>query len=219
MIDEMKNSLAEEASFSSTRAHCVEFVTYQSVVERPANARWAQLERRMTRHAQRYHSIYFHATSCNSSASSTRRSLHAGMRRGLTLVEMMVSVTITLLVVFAIVQVFDIMGSTIAMGRATIEMAGQLRNVTNILQEDLDNLTCPVEPWIDPDAGVGYFEYIEGPLEVRLTATDPRPSVRQIKIHWQFLAIQVNSILPARRQRFTARTISRVLETSMISSR
>ena len=88
--------------------------------------------------------------------------IRAHRRSGLTLVEMMVSVTITLLVVFAIVQVFDIMGQTVAMGRATIEMAGQLRSVTNTLQRDLDNLTCPVEPWIDPDAGLGYFEYIEG---------------------------------------------------------
>ena len=76
---------------------------------------------------------------------------------------MLVSVVITLLVVFAIVQVFDLLGNSIAMGRATIEMAGQLRSVSNRLQQDLDNITCPVRPWLDPDAGLGYFEYIEGP--------------------------------------------------------
>lgn len=99
---------------------------------------------------------------------AARHATRRRSRRGLTLVEMMVSVTITLLVVFAIVQIFDIMGNTVAMGRATIEMAGQLRSVSNTLQQDLDNLTCPVEPWIDPDAGVGYFEYIEGPRLVNL---------------------------------------------------
>ena len=75
---------------------------------------------------------------------------------------MLVSVTITLLVVFAIVQVFDLLGETMAKGRATIEMAGNLRSVANRLQADLDNLTCPVQPWIDPAAGLGYFKYIEG---------------------------------------------------------
>lgn len=88
-----------------------------------------------------------------------------GMRRtrsGLTLIEMLISVTITLLLVFAIVQVFDLLGSTMTQARATIEMAGNLRNVANLLQRDLDNITCPVRPWLDPAAGLGYFEYIEG---------------------------------------------------------
>ncbi len=75
---------------------------------------------------------------------------------------MLVSVTITLLVVFAIVQVFDLLGETMAMGRATIEIAGQLRSATNRLQMDLDNLTCPVKPYLDPASGLGYFEYVEG---------------------------------------------------------
>lgn len=95
------------------------------------------------------------------------RRCHAGvrtrLRQGVTLVEMLVSVTITLLVVFAIVQVFDLLGDTMAMGRATIEMAGQLRSATNRMQMDLDNLTCPVRPYIDPASGLGYFEYVEGP--------------------------------------------------------
>jgi hypothetical protein len=83
-------------------------------------------------------------------------------RRGLTLVEMLVSVTLTLLIVFAIVQVFDLLGDAMAKGRATIEMAGNLRSVANRLQTDLDNITCPVQPWLDPAAGQGYFKYVEG---------------------------------------------------------
>ena len=37
-----------------------------------------------------------------------------------------------------------------------------MRGVANRLQADLDGLTCPVRPWIDPEAGLGYFEYFEG---------------------------------------------------------
>ncbi len=87
---------------------------------------------------------------------------YALARGGFTLVELMVSVTLTLLVVFAIVDVFDMMGKAMTKTRATIEMAGSLRSVANQLQADLDEITCDVRPWLDPDRGEGYFLYIEG---------------------------------------------------------
>ena len=82
-------------------------------------------------------------------------------RRAFTLVELLVSVTLTLLVVFAIVQIFDVLGSNMRLGRALIEMSGQMRTVTNRLQQDLDNVTCQVKPWNDPESGSGYFMFIE----------------------------------------------------------
>ena len=86
------------------------------------------------------------------------------IRRGVTLIEMLISVTLTLLIVFAVVQIFQFLGDTVAIGRATIEMSGQLRTVTNRLQQDLDNVTCAVKPWTDSEGGAGYFMYAEGPL-------------------------------------------------------
>lgn len=83
-------------------------------------------------------------------------------RSAFTLVELLVSVTLTLLVVFAIVQIFDVLGSNMRVGRALIEMSGQMRTVTNRLQQDLDNVTCQVKPWNDPESGSGYFMYVEG---------------------------------------------------------
>ena len=83
-------------------------------------------------------------------------------RKALTLIEMLVSVTLTLLVVFAIVQVFEFLGDSVSLGRATIEMAGQMRSAAHRLQLDLDNRTCPVKPWVDPGSGLGYFEIIDG---------------------------------------------------------
>jgi hypothetical protein len=83
-------------------------------------------------------------------------------RPGLTLIEILVSVVLTLLVVFSIVQAFDMLGDSITEGRATIELAGQLRNAYFQLQRDLDGLTCAVEPSVDPASGTGYFEYVEG---------------------------------------------------------
>ena len=84
------------------------------------------------------------------------------VRRGFTLVEMLVSLALTLLLVLAVVQAFDLLGNTIQEGRSKIELAGSMRNATDRLQRDLDAVTCRVEPWIDPDAAAGYFEIYEG---------------------------------------------------------
>ena len=87
---------------------------------------------------------------------------HRRPKTGFTLVELLVSVTLTLLVVFAIVQIFDTLGSNMRTGQALIEMSGQMRTVTNRLQQDLDNITCQVKPWNDPESGSGYFMILEG---------------------------------------------------------
>ena len=94
-------------------------------------------------------------------ASATRRrcSRHA---RGITLIEMLISVTLTLLIMFAVVRVFELMGSGLTQGRATIEMAGQLRSVAHRLQQDLDWITVSTRPWVSSESGMGYFEVIEG---------------------------------------------------------
>ena len=84
-------------------------------------------------------------------------------RRGLTLVEMLVSVTLTLLLVLAVVQIFQALGDTISSGRATIEISGQLRNVASNLQDHLDTVTSPMTPPVKAESGAGYFYYEEGP--------------------------------------------------------
>ena len=86
--------------------------------------------------------------------------------------ELLVSVTLTLLLVLAVVQAFDLLGNTIQEGRSKIDLAGSMRNATDRLQRDLDAVTCPVEPWIDPDAAAGYFEYYEGPRTDQLPLTN-----------------------------------------------
>lgn len=90
---------------------------------------------------------------------------------GITLVEMLISVTLTLVIMFAVVRVFELMGSGLTQGRATIEMAGQLRSVAHRMQQDLDWITVSALPWISSDSGMGYLEIIEGPGSDR----DPDP--------------------------------------------
>jgi len=81
----------------------------------------------------------------------------------MTVVEMLVSMVITLVVLFAIVQVFSSLGDSVNVSRATIEMSAQLRSMAHRLQQDLDGLTIRTLPWARYDSGPGYFEYTEGP--------------------------------------------------------
>ncbi len=92
-------------------------------------------------------------------------------RKGLTLVEMLIAMAIALLMMAAVVTVFANISASVTRRRATIEMNGQLRSVREILSRDLEGATCPAIPWQKPDAAVGYFELIEGPLN------DSMPSI------------------------------------------
>jgi type II secretory pathway pseudopilin PulG len=82
---------------------------------------------------------------------------------GLTLIEMLVSMTITLIMIFAIVGVFGRMGDGVNQARSLIEMAGQMRQANYLLQQDFDGLTVRTLPWARADSGPGYIEYLEGP--------------------------------------------------------
>lgn len=84
-------------------------------------------------------------------------------RQGLTLVEMLVAMAITLLIMAAVVTVFANITSSVTRRRATIEMSSALRNVRETLARDLAGATCPALPWQRPESNVGYLEIIEGP--------------------------------------------------------
>ena len=83
-------------------------------------------------------------------------------RPGLTLIEMLVSMVITMLMILALAQAFQIVSATISYNRSTIEMASQLRSTSLLLQRDLEGLTVPALPLANPSSAEGYFAYIEG---------------------------------------------------------
>ena len=92
-----------------------------------------------------------------------------GRRAAFTLVEMLVTMAVSIILVFALAQAYAVFGTILAEGRAAIELAGSMRSVAHQLQRDLDNVTVPVRPWTDEGGAQGYFEYIDGP------ATDKYP--------------------------------------------
>ena len=84
------------------------------------------------------------------------------LRAGFTLVEMLISVAITLVMMAAVVTMFANITNSVRNRRATIEMSGQLRHVRNMLQQDLAAATCPGLTWQRPESNHGYIELIEG---------------------------------------------------------
>jgi prepilin-type N-terminal cleavage/methylation domain-containing protein len=87
----------------------------------------------------------------------------AGRRQGMTLVEMLIATTITLIIMAAVAEVFGLFGAGVSDSRSVIEMTDQMRSATYRLRQDLAGATAPTLPPLDPEQEQGYFEYIEGP--------------------------------------------------------
>jgi prepilin-type N-terminal cleavage/methylation domain-containing protein len=91
-------------------------------------------------------------------------------RPGVTLVEMMVVIAVTLILMLALTQIFSWLGDSVHSGRSVIEQNAQLRATAVKIQQDLDGLTVPTLPWTSSAAGLGYLEIIEGVQRDRDTA-------------------------------------------------
>jgi hypothetical protein len=84
---------------------------------------------------------------------------------------MLVAMAITLVMMAAVVTLFANVSNGVRNRRATIEMSGQVRQLRNKLQQDLQNATCPGLTWQRPESNHGYIEIIEGQYR------DSRPSM------------------------------------------
>lgn len=83
-------------------------------------------------------------------------------RVGMTLVEMLVAMTITLIMMGVVAQLFAMMGSGMQGNRNKTELYNRLRSAAERLKMDLAGVTAPMQPPLDPGRNLGYFEYIEG---------------------------------------------------------
>ena len=87
---------------------------------------------------------------------------HVSGRRALTLIEVLVALTISLIVLYAMTVAFKFVSNEMAKGRAAIEMSNRLRMVEQLMRRDLEGVTVDVRPWIRGATPAGYFEYVEG---------------------------------------------------------
>lgn len=84
--------------------------------------------------------------------------------RGMTLVEMMVATTMTLIIMGIVAQLFGMMGKSVSGSRSTMDMTGQIRGVAHQLRTDLSGITVETLPPASPERDSGYLEIIEGPM-------------------------------------------------------
>src|SRR5215831_18143020 len=87
--------------------------------------------------------------------------------RGLTIVEMIVSLACVIILMLAYTQLFSDVGGRISDARSMIELETRMRSASNRLRTDLAAVTCDMMPWQRPEAGEGYFEYVEGQIHDR----------------------------------------------------
>ena len=83
-------------------------------------------------------------------------------RTGLTLIEIMIALTMTLIILGAMMKAFQFASGEMRQGRALMELANRVRSAEGLLRTDLANPTVEPRPYTQTTAPNGYFEYIEG---------------------------------------------------------
>jgi hypothetical protein len=84
-------------------------------------------------------------------------------RSGMTLVEMLIATTMSLIIMGAVAQLFSVLGRNVSDNQGAITMNEQLRGVAQQLRRDLGGITVITLPPARPEADSGYLEIIEGP--------------------------------------------------------
>lgn len=97
------------------------------------------------------------------SMAVARRPVSGPVRAGLTLVEILIAMTMTLIVLGVMIGVFSSASQEMARGRAMMDMHNNLRVCSDLLRDDLERVTVDLRPWALESAPNGYFEYVEGP--------------------------------------------------------
>ena len=85
-------------------------------------------------------------------------------RRGLTLVELLVTVALMLLVMSVIVAIFTAATNGMTIARTDQNLAGITRRLDSVIIQDLNGATARFTPPLNPVDGLGYFEYGENSL-------------------------------------------------------
>lgn len=95
---------------------------------------------------------------------SHRTQRSAGSRpQAFTLLETLIALTVTLILLGLVLEIFASVSDGIYNSRAMMELSDQLRYAKHRLIQDLRGTTAPTIPPLDPTKNLGYFEYVEGP--------------------------------------------------------
>ena len=103
--------------------------------------------------------------SCFVIYSSEKKSheAHCGDMRGFTLVELLVTMCVSLMLLGGVVSLFGSLGESVNDSKSDTEMLQTMRHAGQKLASDLGNMSLtpdPAQTAVDPQ---GFFEYVEGP--------------------------------------------------------
>ncbi len=82
-------------------------------------------------------------------------------RRGVTLVEMLVTVAVLVILMTILVQIFQAATGSVSAAQAYQQLDDQLRRLDGVIRGDLEGVTARFTPPLDPAQNLGYFEYGE----------------------------------------------------------
>src|SRR5271157_3058465 len=137
----------------------------------------------------------------------------ATRRRGVTLVEMLVTLAILLLMMTAIVKIFQAATGALSSAQAYQELDNQLRLLDSTIRSDLGGVTARLTPPNNPQNNQGYLEYGENEFAdvqgedaddyIRFTAKAPagRPFTGRM---WVPPPIPISSMSAAQFQNYLA---------------
>ena len=81
--------------------------------------------------------------------------------RGVTLVEMLVTVAVLVIIMTILVQIFQAATGALTAAQAIQELDNQLQLLDSTIRSDLGGVTARFTPPLDPTQNLGYFEYGE----------------------------------------------------------
>ncbi len=90
-----------------------------------------------------------------------RNSRLAATRRGVTLIEMLVTVAVLIIIMTVMVQIFQSATSALSAAQTIQDLDNQLKLLDSTIRSDLGGATARFTPPLDPANNLGYFEYIE----------------------------------------------------------
>ena len=99
-----------------------------------------------------------------SNCQGNRRGYDAsGRRRGYTMIEIITSVTLALMIMYAVAKIYSRVGGTMNETMSVMEMNNSLRHAKDQLVSDLENyLSVPTQAPRNSRMNEGYFCYVEG---------------------------------------------------------
>jgi hypothetical protein len=81
----------------------------------------------------------------------------------MTLIEMLVAMTLTLIMMGAVAQIFGMLGEGVNNSRSSTELGERMRAVAYRLKQDLSGVSADLAVVGRPELARGYFEIVEGP--------------------------------------------------------